>query len=355
MVDATKVPYVCWHVTYRCNLRCSFCYAPKEGHEPDREEFLAVGDALAAGCERISLMGGEPLLNPHVPEVAARLHGRCGLSLVTNGTLLTPELVTALAPRLDRMSVSLDAVSQEVATACRGPRYDMRRVTEGVRLVVRAGLPLKVNTLVTVRNAGHIAEILRFLVSLGAPVDWKLAEPGDGFHGRPRDRAAPRAADGVPGLRAVHRRRRAGGGNGQDGVVRRHRRLCPRDAGGRHIHAVAQRLPPDRERAAREAAGHARQVGVGSVRQRGDVPREAGPQVRAGDAIRERGRAASETVTRRPRQREGGTPLEQQRVRNPSEREQSQRFPDIANDGGGDRVADTEILKFLDGVGGAAA
>jgi molybdenum cofactor biosynthesis enzyme MoaA len=179
MVDATKVPYVCWHVTYRCNLRCSFCYAPKEGHEPDREEFLAVGDALAAGCERISLMGGEPLLNPHVPEVAARLHGRCGLSLVTNGTLLTPELVTALAPRLDRMSVSLDAVSQEVATACRGPRYDMRRVTEGVRLVVRAGLPLKVNTLVTVRNAGHIAEILRFLVSLGAPVDWKLAEPAE--------------------------------------------------------------------------------------------------------------------------------------------------------------------------------
>ena len=55
----------------------------------------------------------------------------------------------------------------------------MRRVTEGVRLVVRAGLPLKVNTLVTVRNAGHLAEILRFLVSLGAPVDWKLAEPAE--------------------------------------------------------------------------------------------------------------------------------------------------------------------------------
>jgi len=55
----------------------------------------------------------------------------------------------------------------------------MRRVTEGVRLVVRAGLPLKVNTLVTVRNAGHLAEILGFLASLGAPVDWKLAEPAE--------------------------------------------------------------------------------------------------------------------------------------------------------------------------------
>ena len=174
-----KVPYVCWHMTYRCNLRCRFCYAPKEGHEPGREELLAVGDALAAGCERVSMMGGEPLLNPHVPEVAARLHGRCGLSLVTNGTLLTPDLVAALAPRLDRMSVSLDAVSQEVATACRGPGYDIRRVAEGVRLVVRAGLPLKVNTLVTIRNAGHLAEILGFLASLGAPVDWKLAEPAE--------------------------------------------------------------------------------------------------------------------------------------------------------------------------------
>lgn len=175
----SKVPYICWHMTYRCNLRCRFCYAPKEGHEPDREGILAVGDALAAGCERISMMGGEPLLSPYVPEIAERLHGKCGLSLVTNGTLLTPRLVATLAPCLDRMSVSLDAVSQEVATACRGPRYDIRRVTEGVRLVVGTGLPLKVNTLVTIRNAGHLMEILGFLASLGTAVDWKLAEPAE--------------------------------------------------------------------------------------------------------------------------------------------------------------------------------
>ena len=178
MSELRRVPYVCWHMTFRCNLRCAFCYAPKSGHEPCREELLAVGGALGLNCERISLMGGEPLLNPHVPEIVARLRGVCGLSLVTNGTLLTPELVEALSG-LDRMSVSLDAVAQDIATACRGPRYDIATVMESVRLVVRAGVPLKINTLVTRRNLDHLPEIGQFLASLAVPVDWKLAEPAE--------------------------------------------------------------------------------------------------------------------------------------------------------------------------------
>jgi len=141
---------------------------------------LVVGDRLADCCERVSFMGGEPLLNPHVPEIARRMHGRCGLSLVTNGTLLTPETVAEIAPLLDRMSVSVDAVDQAVATACRGAAYDAERLTEGVGLVARSGVPLlKINTLVTSTNADHLPEVGRFLGSLGRRIDWKLAEPAE--------------------------------------------------------------------------------------------------------------------------------------------------------------------------------
>lgn len=173
------VPYACWNTTLRCNLRCRWCYALKRGREPGLDRQLAVADGIARHCERVSLMGGEPLTNPHIAELARRLYGRCGISLVTNGVLLTPAVIGQFAPLLDRLSVSVDAVEQGVATACRGPGYDVSRVTEGVRAAVRAGIPLKVNTLLSSLNRGHLPRIGRFLESLGCPVDWKLFEPAE--------------------------------------------------------------------------------------------------------------------------------------------------------------------------------
>ena len=176
------IPYACWHTTLRCNMRprCRWCYAPKSGPEVRGREMVAVGGRLARCCERVSLMGGEPLLNPDTLPVARMMRSAgCGLSLVTNGTLLTPDIVAELARVLDRMSVSVDAVDQAVATACRGSAYDIARVICGVGLVAQAGIPLKINTLASSLNADHLPEIGRLLESLRRPVDWKLAEPAE--------------------------------------------------------------------------------------------------------------------------------------------------------------------------------
>jgi ABC-2 type transport system ATP-binding protein len=93
-------PYLDVHVADHCNLRCAGCVHFSPLAEP---RFLDLGQydqdlsALAsiAGIEEyiheLSLMGGEPLLHPELPEVlrlSRALLPKMGIALVSNGLLL---------------------------------------------------------------------------------------------------------------------------------------------------------------------------------------------------------------------------------------------------------------------------
>ena len=81
-----------------CNLNCKGCahFSPLSGEEfPDFEEaerdFARLGQLFHGRCASISLMGGEPLLNPRVEDYCrmARKHFPIGdVQIVTNGILL---------------------------------------------------------------------------------------------------------------------------------------------------------------------------------------------------------------------------------------------------------------------------
>lgn len=112
--------------SHACNLACTYCY--EEEVMSGRVMSPATADASARFLaervvenrpERVDLtfIGGEPLLHPRTIErVAAALkpvcdeHGaRFGFQIITNGTLLTPELVERLVPLgLDQIQVTLD-------------------------------------------------------------------------------------------------------------------------------------------------------------------------------------------------------------------------------------------------------
>lgn len=77
--------------TAGCNLRCAWCDTPyaqrlEDGHELAVDEI--VNRALASGARHCVLTGGEPLLAPDLPALAARLRaaGR-HLTIETNATL----------------------------------------------------------------------------------------------------------------------------------------------------------------------------------------------------------------------------------------------------------------------------
>lgn len=149
--------YVRASVWDRCNLDCVYC--PKgEGMENRvppglRGRRLTVGDYCSnlshlarSGLRGISFTGGEPTLNPDLPELVARarrLFDR--VELTTNGRRL-PEMLPALAPHLDLLKVSLDAVDPELVRGItRGTPWEADRAVASIRAGCAAGLPVGVN------------------------------------------------------------------------------------------------------------------------------------------------------------------------------------------------------------------
>lgn len=138
-----------------CMLRCPECpvgiAGPKrERHLPDPELFRALLDRCADRLHTVQFFfQGEPLLNPHLPELIAEASRRGIVTVVsTNAQLLDRSLALSLAQAgLHRLIVSVDGLTQEsyasyriggsLDKALRGLRYmaEAKRLT-GSRMCI---------------------------------------------------------------------------------------------------------------------------------------------------------------------------------------------------------------------------
>lgn len=190
-----------WHITEACNYRCRYCYAHWAG---SGRELLYNAPATAQMLEnlwqyfhpqnlanplrrkmdwqgvRLNLAGGEPLLYPErVLQIlsAARDIGFT-TSLITNGSLLSPELSQQLAPHLSLLGVSLDSGNSNINRQIgRQSRHGHLLTIEQLEDVINAAkhwnptLQIKLNTVV---NALNCHEDLSALVRRLAPQRWKV-------------------------------------------------------------------------------------------------------------------------------------------------------------------------------------
>src|SRR4051795_3967927 len=187
-------------VTDRCNFRCVYCM-PKEvfGREYrflDRKELLSFEEIervarlfTGLGVEKIRLTGGEPLVRKNVEELIARLTQIEGLdiALTTNGSLL-PAKAQALADAgLQRVTVSLDSLDDEVFRSMNDVDFPVERVLAGIDAAGAAGLPVKVNMVVKrglnedsilpmarhFRGTGHVLRFIEYM-DVGATNGWRM-------------------------------------------------------------------------------------------------------------------------------------------------------------------------------------
>src|SRR4051795_4049251 len=187
-------------VTDRCNFRCVYCM-PKEvfGREYrflDRKELLSFEEIervarlfTGLGVEKIRLTGGEPLVRKNVEELIARLTQIEGLdiALTTNGSLL-PAKAQALADAgLQRVTVSLDSLDDEVFRSMNDVDFPVERVLAGIDAAAAAGMPVKVNMVVKrgvnedsilemaryFKGSGHVLRFIEFM-DVGQTNGWRL-------------------------------------------------------------------------------------------------------------------------------------------------------------------------------------
>lgn len=174
------VTYLRISLTDRCNLRCVYCM-PKEGlqWQPRAEQLSAdeiarvVEAAAQGGVKRVRLTGGEPLVHPHIIEVARRIASIPNIeevSLTTNAMLLE-RLAQPLADAgLTRVNISLDSLdADKFRRITRGG--DLNRVWRGIAAERAHLAPIKLNTVIV---RGLNADELPAFARLTIENDWHI-------------------------------------------------------------------------------------------------------------------------------------------------------------------------------------
>lgn len=165
-----KGPVVIWNLLRRCNLSCRHCYANSFDKEFDGELKLdkcldIISSIKKANSPAIILSGGEPLLHPHVFEIAEEVK-RQGfyLALSSNGILLTKQVAKKLKEiDFNYVGVSLDGIGA-VHDHIRGQAGAFEKSLEGVRNGVEQGLKMGLRTTLTNTNFHQIEDMLNLCI-----------------------------------------------------------------------------------------------------------------------------------------------------------------------------------------------
>jgi radical S-adenosyl methionine domain-containing protein 2 len=189
-----------FHMTEECNYRCGYCYATWEGNYSKAELHHSFGDIkslllkladyffsenrlhqiLSYTSVRINFAGGEPVMlgKRFVDAILlAKSLGFC-TSIITNGHLLSDNMIKRIAPHLDMLGLSVDTADYLLAQSI--GRVDRKnawlspvRATEIVK-AYRLANPVGTVKINTVVNAFNWREDIGNLISNLRPDKWKI-------------------------------------------------------------------------------------------------------------------------------------------------------------------------------------
>lgn len=173
---------VVFELTYRCNLRCKFCYQRREenqlGIEFGHDELTAdeIGSIVAktAPWTLIIFTGGEPFVRRDIMSILGGTARKRRCHVVSNGTCITPEIAQELVNMgLTSLGISIEGLEQ-VQDTIRGSGT-FAKATAAARSVIefrkqrgkRSPL-VNVKTTITAENVAHLTEIVGLTQQLGA-------------------------------------------------------------------------------------------------------------------------------------------------------------------------------------------
>lgn len=165
---------VSFFVSRACNMRCRFCYSAfreVDTELPGDDGVRLIRMLANAGVEKVSFVGGEPTLHPHIVRylMAARNAGMTTV-LITNGAALG-DVLTRCWEYIDWVGLNVDSASEMVEQELgRGCGDHVARMIRLARVCKEYGIKLKLNTVVTAlsvnRDMGWVVEAI-------APDRWK--------------------------------------------------------------------------------------------------------------------------------------------------------------------------------------
>ena len=171
-----------------CNLCCIFC-SVDEGREsrtkkndyivdPDYllEEYRKIAEFKGGGIEAHIDGQAEPFLYPYIEEL---VHGLKNIretevvSIQTNGTVISRDMIDSLEKSLDRVNLSISALDGALADRIYGVKYPLRKVLETAEYIANSRIDLLIAPVwLPGINDHEIPKIIEFALEIGAGKRW---------------------------------------------------------------------------------------------------------------------------------------------------------------------------------------
>jgi uncharacterized protein len=217
--------------TLQCNFACDYCFQGDHGdynahaHKMSLETAAQVVahaerqmDAVRPKSLSVTFFGGEPLLNlPVLYHLAEHIHAaattrgiRVGLSIITNGLLLTPEVVDRLLPwglRGVKVTLDGDKAAHDHMRPLRGGQGTFDRIVANLRAIA-GKCPISIGGNFSADNADSFPALIEFLARQDfaphlAKVAFKPVISGSPQTSAATAAARPNKATGIIPLTAV--------------------------------------------------------------------------------------------------------------------------------------------------------
>ena len=166
-----------YHITNRCNYHCTYCFGKFNGQkDPTLDDAKKIVDNIALyfaqnniADGRINFAGGEPTLYAHLDELidyTSSLGIR--VSIVTNGSLLTPERIRSWQGKVSCIGTSIDSIDCDtnlvIGRCYKNKVIPLSRWSELAKAIHDRDIDLKINTVVSRLNLNeNLSELYRVL------------------------------------------------------------------------------------------------------------------------------------------------------------------------------------------------
>ena len=154
-----------YHITNHCNYRCAYCFGKFDGQkDPSLDKAKTIIDNVDSYFKvnrishgRINFAGGEPMLYPLLDDLIGYAHSRdISVSIVTNGSLLTPERIHSWRGSVSCIGISIDSLcedtNKQIGRCCQD---SVRTIDDWIAIATaihECGIALKINTVVSKLN-----------------------------------------------------------------------------------------------------------------------------------------------------------------------------------------------------------
>lgn len=163
--------------TLRCSLSCEMCYMKNHYSNTLDIPFKYACDTLldlkSSGTERVTFLGGEPTLYPHINELVfyAKKIQLPFIRLQTNGQFSTSffDSKSEILKYIDALSFSIDGHTEQLNNISRtGCNFDL--LVQNIKKSVKSGIYTSVNITVTAYNIDYLMDIINYVSNMGVEI-----------------------------------------------------------------------------------------------------------------------------------------------------------------------------------------